>query len=99
MHIDLPGVIRIVKKLGVDFVEVIGGFEKGGGGRSYPVKSGILTFKENRTKILEEYAKRKLELERREAKKRQQEARNTWKQLIKKILTRKYLGQLYEQQQ
>lgn len=45
VHIDIPKAIMICKKLGIDFVPAVVGFEKSGNGKSHPCVSGVVTFK------------------------------------------------------
>ena len=44
VHIDIPKAALICKKLGLDFVPAVIGFEKSGGGRTHPCISGVVTF-------------------------------------------------------
>jgi len=44
IHIDIPKAALICKKLDIDFVPAVIGFEKGGNGKSHPCISGVVTF-------------------------------------------------------
>jgi len=44
VHIVLPKVQQICRKLGIEHVAAVVGFEKGGHGKSHPCVSGVVTF-------------------------------------------------------
>eukprot|EP00347_Sterkiella_histriomuscorum_P000058 403377346 len=96
IHIDIPKAALICKKLEIDFVPAVIGFEKGGNGKSHPCVSGVVTFKQHHQQVLDEYKKLA-----EQSKKRQQEnitkkAKKAWKDLLRSILVKKYISSTYD---
>lgn len=56
VYINLPKVAMICKKLKLEHVPAVIGFEKGGNGKSHPCISGIVTFSQNIPLIEAEHA-------------------------------------------
>ncbi|MCO5601952.1 hypothetical protein L7F22_056078 [Adiantum nelumboides] len=95
VHISLPRILSIAKKLEIDFAPALVGFEIRSR-RSVPVFEGIVVCQEYETVLLEAYAE---EEHRRniEAKKRKESlAVAKWFQLLKSIATRQRLEATYK---
>ncbi|XP_022991175.1 DNA repair protein RAD4 isoform X1 [Cucurbita maxima] len=94
VHIRLPRVFNVAKKLEIDYAPAMVGFEFRNG-RSYPIYDGIVVCSKFKRVILEAYAE---ESERREAEERRQrekQAISRWYQLLSSILTRQRLNSRY----
>ncbi|KAK3039317.1 hypothetical protein RJ639_028717 [Escallonia herrerae] len=94
VHLGLPRVFNIAKRLGIDFAPAMVGFEFQHG-RSIPVYDGIVVCAEFKDAILEAYAEVE---ERREAEERKQseaEALSRWYQLLSSIVIRQDLEERY----
>ncbi|XP_010266445.1 PREDICTED: DNA repair protein RAD4 isoform X2 [Nelumbo nucifera] len=94
VHLRLPRVVPVVKRLEIDFAPAMVGFEFRNG-RSIPIFEGIVVCKEFKGAILEAYAE---EGERRDAEeKRRIEAQSIsrWYQLLSSIITRQRLNNCY----
>ena len=96
MHADLPKIALICRKLNLEHVPAVIGFEKGGNGKSHPVLSGVVTFSHNIPLIENEHAKMTSKHKIRHREKIQKQARQVWRQLIKAILVKKYVQEVYD---
>lgn len=56
VYLDLPKAALICRKLNLEHVPAVIGFEKGGNGKSHPCISGVVTFAHNRALIENEHA-------------------------------------------
>ena len=56
VYVDLPKVAMICRKLKIEHVPAVIGFEKGGNGKSHPCISGVVTFQHNLSLIENEHA-------------------------------------------
>ena len=50
-YMDVPKSITLCKKLGIEFVQAMWGFEKKVGGFSAPITKGVVIFKEDAEKL------------------------------------------------
>ncbi|CDW80898.1 dna repair protein rad4 containing protein [Stylonychia lemnae] len=96
MHIDIPKAALICKKLDIDFVPAVIGFEKGGNGKSHPCVSGVVTFQKYEKQVLDEYKKLMEQSKKREQDNLQKKAKKAWKSLIRSILVKKYVASAYD---
>jgi xeroderma pigmentosum group C-complementing protein len=95
VHIELPGLPKICKKLGLEFVETVVGFEKSKTGHSHIIKGGILAHKRDHDAIVEAFEKYKDEIMKKEAEKAKKEVLKLWKGIFRKILVKKYVSDAY----
>ncbi|KAK4417075.1 DNA repair protein [Sesamum alatum] len=94
VHLRLPRVAAVAKRLGIDYASAMVGFEFRNG-RSAPLFEGIVVCSEFKDAILQAYLE---EEERREAdEKRRNEAQalSRWYQLLSSIITRQRLNNCY----
>nr|XP_016457355.1 PREDICTED: DNA repair protein RAD4-like [Nicotiana tabacum] len=94
VHLRLPRLVPVAKRLEIDFAPAMVGFEFRNG-RSLPVYEGIVVCTEFKDAILETYAE---EEERRQAKERKRseaEALSRWYQLLASLITRQRLHNCY----
>jgi len=94
VHIQLPGLGPICRKLGVDYAPALTGFDIRGG-RSVPSIEGIVVCTEHegavRAAFEEETARRAQQAK----EKRMAEAEKTWRELLRALLTRVRLSNAY----
>ena len=96
VHVNVPKAQQICRKLNIEHVPAVIGFEKNPGGRTHPCVSGVVTFVEFEPIIKAEHKKnKKLEKERKLIK-LNQNAKKAWRQLIKAILVKKYISTTYD---
>ena len=55
VHVDVPKAALICRKLGIEHVPAVVGFEKGAHGKSHPCVSGVVTFEKFSHDIHQEY--------------------------------------------
>lgn len=91
IHVALPKAALICRKLKLDHVPAVVGFEKGPTGRSHPCIVGVVTFRENQRVIVEEMRRWEAEAREREGEKVRKRAKQVWRQLIRAILVKKYV--------
>ncbi|OIT30226.1 PREDICTED: DNA repair protein RAD4 isoform X2 [Nicotiana attenuata] len=94
VHLRLPRLVPVAKRLEIDFAPAMVGFEFRNG-RALPVYEGIVVCTEFKDAILETYAE---EEERRQAKERKRseaEALSRWYQLLASLITRQRLHNCY----
>jgi len=96
VHIDRPGLPRLLKKLEIEYVEVVVGFERGSGGRTHVVKSGVLVHKKDEELILDAFEKYKEEIMKKEAEKNKKEVLKLWKWVFRKLMVKKYVSETYQ---
>ncbi|XP_043702335.1 DNA repair protein RAD4 isoform X2 [Telopea speciosissima] len=94
VHLRLPRIVPVVKRLEIDFAPAMVGFEFRNG-RSVPVFEGIVVCTEFKDAILDVYEEEE-EIRRAEEKKRNEvQAISRWYQLLSSILTRQRLNNTY----
>lgn len=95
VHLRLPRLVQVARRLGIDFAPAMVGFDYRSG-RCLPVFEGIVVCAEFKNTILEAYAE---EEEQRQADERKQEeahALSRWYQLLCSIVTRQRLKDSYK---
>ncbi|KAL6862447.1 hypothetical protein ACP4OV_016788 [Aristida adscensionis] len=95
VHLRLPRLFRVAKRLGIDYAPAMVGFDYRSG-RCLPVFDGIVVCTEFKSTILEAYAE---EEEQRQVEERKQEAAQAlsrWYQLLCSIVTRQRLKDSYK---
>ncbi len=79
VHIALPKAQVVCRKLGLDHVPAVVGFEKGPNGKSHPMIAGVVTFTEHAKVIEEALLKMEEEARVREEAKIVKTARGVWR--------------------
>lgn len=94
VHIKLPGLNKIARKLEIDCAPAMTGFDFNGG-YTHPVFDGFVVCKEFEDIIRNAYDVEQEEQERREREKIEQRVYGNWKKLIKGLLIRERLKDKY----
>ncbi|GBG69118.1 hypothetical protein CBR_g3816 [Chara braunii] len=94
VHIRLPRVHQVAIRLGIDFAPAMVGFEIKGG-RSVPVYDGAIICKEFEEVVLEAYAESEALRLKDQLRRRQQEAAQRWRQLLRSVAIRQRLESRY----
>lgn len=94
VHLQLPGLNRVCRRLGIDCAPVLTGFEKVRM-RMVPVYDGFAVCEEFANKAVEEWYKEMEEEDRREQEKYEKRVYGNWKRLIKGLLVRRKLQNKY----
>ncbi|KAG0455486.1 hypothetical protein HPP92_024778 [Vanilla planifolia] len=94
VHLRLPRLVPVAKRLGVDFAVATVGFEFRNG-RSHPIYEGIVVCTEFRDAIMEAYAEEEERREAEERQKREANALSRWFQLLSSMATRHRLESSY----
>lgn len=94
VHLRLPRVFLVAKRLGIDYAPAMVGFEFRKGG-SIPVFDGIVVCTEFKDSILEAYAEEEERREAEEKKRNEAQAISRWYQLLSSIVTRQRLNVRY----
>ncbi|KAH9675413.1 DNA repair protein RAD4 [Citrus sinensis] len=94
VHLRLPRVYSVAKRLEIDSAPAMVGFEFRNG-RSTPVFDGIVVCVEFKDTILEAYAEEEEKREAEEKKRREAQATSRWYQLLSSIVTRQRLNNCY----
>ncbi|TPX63489.1 hypothetical protein SpCBS45565_g06575 [Spizellomyces sp. 'palustris'] len=94
VHLQLNGVGRLAKKLGIDYANAVVGFEFHAG-RSTPVINGIVVAEEFEDILIAAYEENLQLLREQEIKKRQRRVYIRWKKLIVSVLTKERLMREY----
>ncbi|KAJ9172973.1 hypothetical protein P3X46_016157 [Hevea brasiliensis] len=94
VHLRLPRVFRVAKRLEIDYAPAMVGFEFKNG-RSVPVFEGIVVCAEFKDAILEAYAEEEERRETEEKKIHEAQAISRWYQLLSSIITRQRLKNCY----
>uniref|UniRef100_A0A2A4JDF4 Rad4 beta-hairpin domain-containing protein n=1 Tax=Heliothis virescens TaxID=7102 RepID=A0A2A4JDF4_HELVI len=94
VHIKLPGLNRVAKKLNIDCAPAMTGFDFNGGW-SHPVYDGFVVCEEFEEIITEAWVKDQEEQERKELEKIETRVYGNWKRLIKGLLIRERLKNKY----
>ncbi|KAH9315907.1 hypothetical protein KI387_024534 [Taxus chinensis] len=96
VHLRMPRLVPIAKKLGIDFAPAMVGFEFRNG-RSVPIFEGIVVCKEFRNTILQAYSEEEEIREIEEKKRNEHQAISRWNQLLRSIATRQRLRNDYQE--
>ncbi|XP_074308619.1 DNA repair protein RAD4 [Silene latifolia] len=94
IHLRLPRLVPVAKRLGIDFAPAMVGFEFRNG-RSVPVYEGIVVCQEFRETILEAYTEEEQRREEEEKKRDERQAMSRWYQLLSSMVTRQRLNDKY----
>ncbi|KAK9106025.1 hypothetical protein Scep_022869 [Stephania cephalantha] len=94
VHLRLPRVVPVAKRLEIDFAPAMVGFEFRNG-RSVPVFDGIVVCTEFKDAIMEAHAEEVERLEAEEKKRNEGQALSRWYQLLSSIITRQRLNEIY----
>ncbi|XP_067854464.1 DNA repair protein complementing XP-C cells isoform X2 [Heptranchias perlo] len=89
-HLRVPNINRVARKLGIDCVRAVTGFEFHSG-RSHPVTDGHIVCDEHVEILLAACEEEEAELERKEQEKREKRAVGNWKLLVKGLFIRERL--------
>ncbi|XP_055609356.1 DNA repair protein complementing XP-C cells homolog [Uranotaenia lowii] len=94
VHLQLPGLNRICKRLRVDCAQAITGFEYRNN-MCQAVYDGFVVCEEFRDQVIDEWYQEQVELERKEDEKRKKRVYGNWKRLINGLFIRKKLKDRY----
>ncbi|XP_008803880.2 DNA repair protein RAD4 [Phoenix dactylifera] len=94
VHLRLPRLIPVAKRLEVDFAPAMVGFEYRNG-RCFPMFEGIVVCREFKDAIMEAYAEEEERREAEERKRNERQALSRWFQLLSSIITRQRLKNSY----
>ncbi|CAN4126837.1 unnamed protein product [Withania somnifera] len=94
VHLRLPRLVPVAKRLQIDFAPAMVGFEFRNG-RSLPVFEGVVVCTEFKDVILEAYAEEEVRREAKERKRTEAEALSRWYQLLASLVTRQRLHNCY----
>ena len=95
-HVTVRRAKALCKQLGIDHKEAVTGFSVAGMGMSYPVVQGVVVHTENVDQIMKLFEIKETERLKKLDKKYKNEARATWKWLIKKVSVKRYVSSLYD---
>ncbi|KAJ7964480.1 DNA repair protein RAD4 [Quillaja saponaria] len=96
VHLRLPRVFSVAKRLDIDYAPAMVGFEFRNG-RSYPVFDGIVVCTEFKDAILEAFTEEEERREAEEKRRNETQAMSRWYQLLSSIVTRQRLNNRYGQ--
>jgi len=94
VHVQLPHIAKICRKLGVDFAPALAGFEIRAG-RSVPVIDGVVVCQEFETLIRDAYHQDMQHKAEEARRKRIQEGEAAWHSMLRAMLTRLHLQESY----
>ncbi|KAI3910362.1 hypothetical protein MKX01_034756 [Papaver californicum] len=94
VHLRLPRVYTVAKRLGIDSAPAMVGFDFRNG-RTIPIFEGIVVCTEFKDAILQAYAEEEKRREAEEKKRNEAQAISRWYQLLSSIITRQRLNQTY----
>lgn len=94
VHLPLKGVVRICKKLEIDFAEAVVGFEFGNK-RAVPVVKGVVVAKEHEKNVKQEWKKWSEEQKRKEEMKLEKLVLDMWRKFIVGLKIRKRVQAQY----
>uniref|UniRef100_A0A1Q3G1D3 Putative dna repair protein complementing xp-c cells n=1 Tax=Culex tarsalis TaxID=7177 RepID=A0A1Q3G1D3_CULTA len=94
VHLQLPGLNRICKKLRIDCAQAVTGFDFHGGS-SHPVYDGFVVCEEFRDLVVDAWHEEQIQEEKREQEKYEKRVYGNWKKLIKGLLIRRRLQNKY----
>ncbi|XP_053576895.1 DNA repair protein complementing XP-C cells isoform X2 [Bombina bombina] len=94
VHLQVSSLNRVARKLDIDCVPAITGFDFHGG-FSHPVTDGYIVCEEHKEVLLAAWENEQAEMERKQKEKREKRALGNWKLLVKGLLIRERLKQRY----
>ncbi|KAL6598608.1 hypothetical protein ACP70R_046307 [Stipagrostis hirtigluma subsp. patula] len=95
VHLRLPRLFQVAKRLGIDYAPAMVGFDYRSG-RCLPVFDGIVVCTEFKNAILEAYTEEEEQRQAEERKQEEAQALSRWYQLLCSIVTRQRLKDSYE---
>ncbi|GBN10240.1 DNA repair protein complementing XP-C cells [Araneus ventricosus] len=95
VHIQLPGINRVAKKLGIDCSPAVVGFD-GHKGSVHPVFEGFVVCEEFKDTILAAWDEEQENIRKREEEKREKRIYGNWKKLIRGLLIRERIKLKYD---
>lgn len=81
VHIPYRGVVRVCKRMGIDYAEAVVGFEFGNR-MAVPVIQGVVVAEEHHDKVIEELEKDEVERARKEDEKKRKLVLTTWRKFL-----------------
>ncbi|XP_067400430.1 DNA repair protein complementing XP-C cells isoform X1 [Emydura macquarii macquarii] len=94
VQLKLPNLHKVARKLDIDCVQAITGFDFHGG-YSHPVTDGYIVCEEYKEVLIAAWENEQAEVEKREKEKKEKRALGNWKLLAKGLLIRERLKQRY----
>ncbi|CAG5074121.1 Similar to Xpc: DNA repair protein complementing XP-C cells homolog (Drosophila melanogaster) [Cotesia congregata] len=94
VHIDLPGLARIAKKLKIDCAQAVVGFNFGCRG-AMPMTQGYIVCEEHEETIRDAWTQEQVEAEKRAKEKRDKRIWGNWKKLIRGVLIKEKIAYKY----
>uniref|UniRef100_A0A182PNB6 Rad4 beta-hairpin domain-containing protein n=1 Tax=Anopheles epiroticus TaxID=199890 RepID=A0A182PNB6_9DIPT len=94
VHLQLPGLNRICRRMRIDCAQAITGFEYRNGG-CQAVYDGFVVCEEFRDRVLDEWYREQVELQEKEDERRRKRIYGNWKRLIMGLCIRKKLKDRY----
>jgi xeroderma pigmentosum group C-complementing protein len=98
VHLQLPGLNRVCKKLGIDCAQAVVAFDSNGGW-PFPVYDGFIVCKEFEEKVIDAWNRDRDEMEKKEQEKIEKRVYGNWKKLIKGLIIRERLKEKYNFEQ
>eukprot|EP00079_Xenopus_tropicalis_P011875 XP_002938269.2 PREDICTED: DNA repair protein complementing XP-C cells isoform X2 [Xenopus tropicalis] len=93
-HLRVPNLHRVARKLDIDCVKAITGFDFHGG-YSHPVNDGYVVCEEHKDILLAAWENEQADIEQKQKEKREKRALGNWKLLVKGLLIRERLKARY----
>ncbi|XP_026822414.1 DNA repair protein complementing XP-C cells [Rhopalosiphum maidis] len=90
VHLQLPGLLRIAKKLNIDCAPAVVGFDFHAGG-SHPVNDGFVVCQEYKDTLIDAWNQEIEESRKREQKRYEDRVYGNWKRLVRALLIRERL--------
>lgn len=94
VHLQLPGLNKVCKKLGIDCSQAIVGFDSNGGW-PYPVYDGFIICEEFQEKVIDAWNREQEEQDKKDQEKHDKRVYGNWRKLIKGMLIRQRLKEKY----
>lgn len=93
VHIDNKGIKIVMKQMkDIEWVPAVKEFEFRNG-RFFPIISGVVIHERDREKVMEEYERKKAEIEKREEGREGKFMDQLWKEIFKTLYTKKYFAE------
>ncbi|XP_022182601.1 DNA repair protein complementing XP-C cells homolog [Myzus persicae] len=90
VHLQLPGLLRVAKKLNIDCAPAVVGFDFHAGG-SHPVNDGFVVCQEYKDTLIDAWNQELEESRKREQKRYEDRVYGNWKRLVRALLIRERL--------
>ncbi|CAH0552006.1 unnamed protein product [Brassicogethes aeneus] len=95
VHLQLPGLNKVARKLNIDCAAAIVGFDFHGGW-SHPTYDGFVVCEEFKDTLIAAWEEEQIEIEKKEGEKIDKRVYGNWKRLIKGLLIRERLKRKYD---